>query len=170
MQLFYPLKTMHHSICNIFRYLLPLTLLQMEWLIAQKWQEWFSSSILTCRGDHPVTDPWVCDGLIQMLIAMKQHCWCSWWYALQTPSGGLKIECVFCIRKFWELNAHMRKHNTNPRNLLGNTFLIKCALISSYFVSKILCVCESTTREAPCSLIILLTYGPTFFPLSYQRF
>ncbi len=28
-----------------------------------------------------------------------------------------KIECVFCIRKFWKLNARARKHNTNPRNL-----------------------------------------------------
>ena len=39
--------------------------------------------------NQPITDPWVCDGLIQMLIAMKQHCWWGWCYALQTPSGGL---------------------------------------------------------------------------------
>ncbi len=30
-----------------------------------------------------------------------------------------KIECVFCIRKFWKLNARTRKHNTNARNLHG---------------------------------------------------
>ena len=30
-----------------------------------------------------------------------------------------KIECVFCIRKFWKLNARARKHNTNARNLHG---------------------------------------------------
>ncbi len=26
------------------------------------------------RGDHPDTGPYVCDGLRQMYIAMKQHC------------------------------------------------------------------------------------------------
>ncbi len=28
-----------------------------------------------------------------------------------------KIECVFCIRIFWKLNARAQKHNTYPRNL-----------------------------------------------------
>ncbi len=51
-----------------------LTVLQMEMPIAKNLQEWCSTPILTCTGDHPTTDPWVYDGIIQILIARKQHC------------------------------------------------------------------------------------------------
>ncbi len=30
--------------------------------------------MLIDRGDHPDTEPWVCDGLLQMPLAMKQLC------------------------------------------------------------------------------------------------
>ncbi len=38
-------------------------------------------------------------------------------FSLKFMVRPFKIECVFCIRKFWKLNARARKHNTNPRNL-----------------------------------------------------
>ncbi len=31
------------------------------------------SRAATDEGDYPDTEPWVCDGLIQMHTAMKQH-------------------------------------------------------------------------------------------------
>ncbi len=51
-----------------------LAVIQMLWLIAQRRQESIVSPVLIDRGDHPNTGPWVCDGLIQMHIAMKQLC------------------------------------------------------------------------------------------------
>ncbi len=50
-----------------------LTVEQMEWLIAQRRQDSIISHAATDKGDHPDTGPWVCDGLIQMHTAMKQH-------------------------------------------------------------------------------------------------
>ena len=50
-----------------------LTVVQMEWLIAQRIQDSFISHAATDTGDHPDIGPWVCDGLIQMHAAMKQH-------------------------------------------------------------------------------------------------
>ncbi len=50
-----------------------LTEVQMEWLIAQRRQDRFISHAATDRGDHSGTGPRVCDGLIQMHAAMKQH-------------------------------------------------------------------------------------------------
>ena len=50
-----------------------LTVVQMVWLIAKNRGDSFMSHAVTGRGDHPDTGPWVCDGLIQMHIAMKQH-------------------------------------------------------------------------------------------------
>ena len=50
-----------------------LTVVQMEWLIAQRRQDSFISHAVTDKGDHPDTEPCVCDGLIQMHKAMKQH-------------------------------------------------------------------------------------------------
>ena len=50
-----------------------LTVVQMEWLIAQRREESFTSHAVSDRGDHPGTGPWVCDGLMQMHMAMKQH-------------------------------------------------------------------------------------------------
>ncbi len=51
-----------------------LTVVQMMWLIAQRRQDSFPSHAVAGRGDHPDIGPWVCDGLIQTHIAMKQHC------------------------------------------------------------------------------------------------
>ncbi len=51
-----------------------LVVVQMLWLIAHRRQESIVSPVLINRGDHPDTGPWVCDGLIQMPIAMKQLC------------------------------------------------------------------------------------------------
>ena len=69
------LKRMRFSIKNLARreagwY---LTVVQMEWLIAQRREESFTSHAVTDRGDHPGTGQWVCDGLVQMHMAMKQH-------------------------------------------------------------------------------------------------
>ncbi len=50
-----------------------LTVVQMEWLIAQRREESFTSHAVIDRGDHPGTGPWVCDGLKQMHMAMKQQ-------------------------------------------------------------------------------------------------
>ena len=50
-----------------------LTVVQMEWLIAQRRQDSFISHAVTDKGDQPDTGPWVCEGLIQMHTAMKQH-------------------------------------------------------------------------------------------------
>ncbi len=44
-----------------------------ESLIAQKRQDSFTSHAATDKGDHPDTGPCVCDGLIQMHTAIKQH-------------------------------------------------------------------------------------------------
>ena len=35
--------------------------------------------------------------VVQLLIAMKQHCWWLWWYAWKTPSGGLKLKMPYYI-------------------------------------------------------------------------
>ncbi len=51
-----------------------LTVVQMVWQIAQRRQDSFPSHAVTGRGDHPNIGSWVCDGLIQTHIAMKQHC------------------------------------------------------------------------------------------------
>ncbi len=51
-----------------------LTLVQMLWLIAQSRQESIVSPMLIDKGDHPDTGPWVCDGFLQMPLAMKQLC------------------------------------------------------------------------------------------------
>ncbi len=69
------LKRMRFSIKNLARreagwY---LTVVQMEWLIAQRREESFTSHAVTDRGDHPGTGPWDCDGLMQMHMALKQH-------------------------------------------------------------------------------------------------
>ena len=50
-----------------------LTVVQMEWLIAQRRQDSFISHAATDKGDHPDTGPWVCDDLIQMHTEMKRH-------------------------------------------------------------------------------------------------
>ncbi len=69
------LKRMIFSIKNLARreagwY---LTVVQMEWLIAQRREESFISNAVIDRGDQPGTGPWVCDGLMQMHMTMKQH-------------------------------------------------------------------------------------------------
>ena len=51
-----------------------ITVVQMVRLIALRRQDSFQSHAVTDRGDHPDIGPWVCDGLIQTHIAMKQHC------------------------------------------------------------------------------------------------
>ncbi len=38
------------------------------------WQDSFASHAVTGRGHHPEIGPWVCDGLTQTNIPMKQHC------------------------------------------------------------------------------------------------
>ncbi len=50
-----------------------LPVVQMEWLIAQRRQDSFISHAMTDKGDHPGTEPWICDGLIQIHTTMKQH-------------------------------------------------------------------------------------------------
>ncbi len=62
----------------------------MVWLIALRRQNSFPSHAVTGRGDHSDIGPWVCDGLIQTHIAMKQHCMGGSWYALLTGYGGLE--------------------------------------------------------------------------------
>ncbi len=46
--------------------------------------------LLSYLGDHPYVSSWVCDGLMQIHMAMKQHCMRGNWYALLTCCGGLK--------------------------------------------------------------------------------
>ncbi len=50
-----------------------LTVVQMGWLIAQRRQDSYISHAVTDKGDHPDTEPCVCDGLIQIHTAIKQH-------------------------------------------------------------------------------------------------
>ena len=50
-----------------------LTVVQMEWLIAQRREESFTSHAVTDREDHPGTVPWVCDGLMQMQYMAMKH-------------------------------------------------------------------------------------------------
>ena len=50
-----------------------LTVVQMDWLIAQRREDSFTSHAVSDRGDHPGTGQLVCDGLVQMHMAMKQH-------------------------------------------------------------------------------------------------
>ena len=49
-----------------------------------------SNSFTAHRWDHPGTGQYVCDVLIQMHLAMRQHCVGGTCYALRTWCGGLK--------------------------------------------------------------------------------
>ncbi len=51
-----------------------LTVVEMEWLIGQRGQESFISHALKGSEDHSDIGQLVCDGLIQVHLAMKQHC------------------------------------------------------------------------------------------------
>ena len=54
-------------------------------------QDSFPSHAVTGRGDHPSIGPCVCDGLIQIDIAMKQHSRGESWYALFTGMVALTL-------------------------------------------------------------------------------
>ncbi len=102
-----------------------LTVVQMVWLIAQRRQESFMSHAVIDREDKSDTEPWVCDGLIQKHIAIKQHCiggsWYTlftwWWHNTKAYSNKTALhrrELIYLIYMVW-WPLHMYIYSINKR-------------------------------------------------------
>ncbi len=71
---------------------------------SKKTGQLYISCIDRQRG-HPDTGPWVCDGLIQMHTAVKQHCiggsWLIWCNGLNPASKVSQVQCEYtCTHEY----------------------------------------------------------------------